>query len=218
MVSIITRSLGALLALAGIALTVLGVWFALALGGDGTAEFTARPDTGEVVVLPPEVLNRVDSDVTVTATPSEGAGLFMARANPSDAAAVLGDAPRVEVTGVEVRDWLLTTRSAGSGEAPTLAAADLWRQTDEADGPLTFVIEQQDAPETVVVRSPDGEVASLTFTVSDKRWFVEAVVAALVGLFLLVLGLIALWPRRSRPTVSAVPTVPSSAPREEVAP
>ena len=217
MVSIIVRFVGGVLALAGLALTVVGVWFAVALGGDGTAVFTARPDTGDAVVLPPDVLNRVDADVTVTATPSAGATLWMARANPSDADAVLGETPRVEATGVEVRDWVLTTTTSGSGEAARLGVADLWRQQDQADGPVSLTVEQADAPETVVVSAGDGRVETLTLTVADKRWFVQSVVAALVGLFLLAAGVLMAWPRRRRRTPSA-PAVRSSAPREEVAP
>ena len=44
-----------------------------------------------------------------------------------------------------------------------------------------------------------------------KTWFVEAVVAALVGLFLLVVGVVLLWPRRHPRTADvAVPDVPEA--------
>ena len=44
-----------------------------------------------------------------------------------------------------------------------------------------------------------------------KTWFVEAVVAALVGLFLLVVGVVLLWPRRHPRTADvAVPDVPDA--------
>ncbi|MBM6405457.1 hypothetical protein JQN72_14520 [Phycicoccus sp. CSK15P-2] len=196
MVMLVTRVVGVLLALAGLALTVAGVWFALRLGSDGTAEFSARPEAASPVLIAPDVLNRVDSDVVVTATPSEGAGLWMARANPSDADAVLGDARRVEITGVDIRDWLLTTRTTGTEEPPTLGNADLWRQQDDGQGPVTLTVTQEDAPESLVISSADGLVSSVTLTVSDKRWFVESVVAVLIGLFLLAAGVIAVWPRR----------------------
>ena len=68
MVTIVARVVGALLALAGLALTVVGVWFATQLGTSGTAEFTVRPATGDPLVIRPDVLNRVDADVVVTAT------------------------------------------------------------------------------------------------------------------------------------------------------
>ena len=51
MLRTVTRVAGALAALVGLALTVLGVWFAAALGGSGTAEFTARPAAGAPVVI-----------------------------------------------------------------------------------------------------------------------------------------------------------------------
>ncbi len=205
MLRTVTRVAGALAALVGLALTVLGVWFAAALGGSGTAEFTARPAAGAPVVIPPEVLNRVDADVVVTATPTRGGSLWMALANPSDATAVLGDSAHVRVSGVSVREWRLETTTTGSGEPPTLGTADLWRSQDDADGPVTMTVHQQDAPESVVVAAGRGSVASVTLRVVDKRWFVESVVAVLVGLFLVAAGVVALWPRR-RPSAPLAPT------------
>lgn len=204
MLTTVTRVAGALLALAGLALTVVGVWFAAHLGGSGTAEFTTRPAAGQPVVITPDVLNRVDADIVVTATPARGGSVWMALANPSDARAVLGDAKHVEVTGVSVRDWALETSDRGAGEAPTLGTADLWRQQDDAEGPVSLTVEQADAPESLVVAAEQGDIASLTLRVVDKTWFVESVVAALVGLFLLVAGVVVLWPRRGHhPAVPA---------------
>ncbi|MGG5258374.1 hypothetical protein [Phycicoccus avicenniae] len=219
MPKLLTRVAGALLALLGLALTVLGVWFATRLGGSGTAEFTARPTAGKPVVIPPDVLNRVDADVVVTARPSTGGSVWMALANPSDARDVLGDAQRVEVTGVSVRDWALTTSSRGSGPAPTLGTADLWRLQDDAEGPVTLTVEQADAPETLVIAADDGSVASVTLRVVDKTWFVESVVAALVGLFLLAAGAVLLWPRRPHHTTTESPTTEHpTTEHQEVAP
>ena len=211
MLTFLKRLVGVLLALAGLALTVVGAWFATQLGTSGTAEFTVRPATGDPLVIRPDVLNRVDADVIVTATPAEGGSVWVALANPSDATAVLGDSRYSRVTGVDVRDWVLTTRSVGSGEAAEgLGVADLWRQQDQGELPVTLTVEQDEAPETLVVASEGGPLRSLTFAVTDKTWFVEAVVAALVGLFVLVVGVLLAWPRRApRPTD---PTVPADEP------
>jgi len=200
MFTLVKRLLGALLALAGLALTVVGAWFAVQLGSSGTAEFSARPGTDEPVLVPPGVLNRVDADVVVRATPADGATVWMALANPSDAAAVVGDTRHVEVTGVDVREWTLLTRTTGAGEAPELGAADLWRQQDDDEGPVTLTVQQDEAPETLVIATDGGALESLTLTVTDKTWFVEAVVAALVGLFLFFAGVVLLFSRRSRPS------------------
>ncbi|WP_143598311.1 hypothetical protein [Phycicoccus duodecadis] len=196
MVTIVTRAVGALLALAGLALTVVGVWFATHLGGSGTAQFTLHPPAGRPVLVSPEVLNRVDADVTVSATAAGSGRVRMARANPSDATAVIGGAQHVEVTGVDVRDWTLRSVSRGTGEARGLGTADLWRQQVDGPGRVSLTVRQAQAPESLVVAAEGGRLSTLTLTVTDKRWFVEAVVAALVGLFLLVAGVVALWPRR----------------------
>jgi len=211
MATIVKRVVGALLALVGLALTVVGVWFATQLGTSGTAEFTVRPNTTDPVVIRPDVLNRVDADVVVTATPGAGGTVWMALANPSDATAVLGSAKHVDVTGVSVRDWALETAPRGSGAATELGAADLWRQQDEGTGPVSLSVQQDQAPETLVVATDGGPLQSLTLTVVHKTWFVEAVVAALVGLFLLVVGVVLLWPRRHPRTADvAVPDVPDA--------
>ena len=214
MVPLVTRVLGAVLALVGLALTVVGVWFATQLGGAGTATFTATPSGSGPVVLGPDVLNRVDADVVVTASSSGGGRTWMALANPSDATAVLGGSSRTEVTGVSVRDWRLLTAQRGTGAPAPLATAELWRNEDDAQGRVSMTVEQADAPETVVVVAESGTVDRVTLTVSDKTWFVEAVVAALVGVFLVVVGLVLLWPRRRR----AVATPPTDAGDEAPSP
>ena len=196
MTTIVKSVVGALLAVLGLVLTVIGAWFATQLGSSGTAQFIARPATTDPVIIRPSVLNRVESDVVVTATPAEGATVWMALANPSDAADVLGDARIVSATGVGVRDWVLLTRTVGSGEPPALGLADLWRQQDSAQGPVTLTVKQAQAPEALVIASEGGTLETVTFTVTDKTWFVEAVVAVLAGLFLVVAGVALAWPSR----------------------
>ena len=210
MVRVVVRVAGALLALLGLALAAVGIWFATQLGGTGTATFTASPGTARPILLPPEVLNRVDADVTVTATPGAGGRVWMALANPSDATAVIGDARHVVATGVDVPDWLLETRERGTEQAADLATAELWRNQDDADEPLSMTISQADAPEAVVVVADEGTVASVTMTINNKTWFVEAVVAALVGLFLLVVGILLAWPRHHRSRPAPAPTSTST--------
>ncbi len=218
MLSILKRVIGAVLSLAGLGLLVVGVWFATQLGSSGTAEFSARPDSSAPVVIEPDVLNRVDADVVVTAVPASGGSVWVALANPSDATAVLGDARHVEVTGVAVRDWSLTTTTRGSGESPELGAADLWRQQDDATGPVRLTVQQAEAPETLVIASDGAALKSVTMTVVDKTWFVEAVVAALVGLFLLVAGAILLLPHRSREQAATDDTTPEQAATDDTTP
>jgi hypothetical protein len=216
------RVVGALLAIAGLVLTVLGLWYALHLGGSGTATFSATGAGSTPVLVPQTVLNRVDGDVKVTATPSRGGTVWMAAATPSDAKAVLGQSAHTTVTGVSTMPWELESTTAGSGEAPALGTSDVWRNTDSGDGAVSMTIEQANAPETVIVRATKGEIGQIDLTWERKSWFVQSVIASLVGLFLLLSGLSLLWtsrhPRRagrSRPTAeevvpSAVPLAPGS--------
>ncbi len=214
MLTIVTRVAGALLALLGLALTAVGVWFATQLGTSGTAEFSARPDTDDPVIIRPAVLNRVDADVVVTATPAAGGSVWMALANPSDASAVMGGGRHVEVTGVDVRDWALRTSVRGSGEVAELGAADLWRLQEDEEGPVTLTVRQESAPETLVVLADGSPLRSLTLSVTNKRWFVEAVIAALVGLFLLVAGVTLLFSGRRPDGTSRAEEGETSSPAE----
>ena len=209
MATIVKRVLGVLLALLGLVLSAVGLWFATQLGSSGTAEFVVHPATADPVLIGPDMLNRVDADVVVTATPTSGGSVWMALANPSDATAVVGGSQHVAVTGASVTDWTLLTKTTGSGAAPDFAAADLWRQQDDAKGPVTLTVKQAGAPETLVVTAQGGQLDTVTLAVTNKSWFVEAVVAALIGLFLIVAGVVLLTSRtRRHPGPVAVPPVP----------
>ena len=93
-------------------------------------------------------------------------------------------------------DWTLRTSVRGSGEVAELGAADLWRLQEDEEGPVRLTVRQESAPETLVVLTDGAPLRSLTLSVTDKTWFVEAVIAALVGLFLLVAGVALLFSRR----------------------
>jgi len=190
------RVAGGLLALLGVVLTAVGLWYAVHLGGGGTATFSS-PASGTTPVLVPEtVLNRVDGDVTVTATPRSGGTVWLAAAAPSDAKAVLGKAAHTTVTGVSTRPWQLETAGTGTGAAPALAGTDVWRNTETGTGAVTMTIEQANAPETVIAQATKGQIERVDVTWERKSWFVQSVIAALVGLFLLLSGLSLLWSTR----------------------
>ena len=191
MATIATRVGGALLALLGLVLGVVGFWFATALGSSGTATFTASPDTDGPVVIDQHVLNRTDGPVVVRARAQTGEA-FVGVASPTDAAAVVDRAAVTRVTGVSVTDRAITTERTGTGPASRLAAADLWREQHAGTGPQTVTIEQRNAPEVVVAMATQGRLAEVTLTWTDRSWFVKAVVASLVGLFLVLAGVLLL--------------------------
>ena len=93
MVTIVKRVVGALLALVGLALTVVGVWFATQLGSSGTAEFTARPGHRPTPCSSAPTCSTGSTPTSSSPRPRPtGGSVWMALANPSDAAAVVGDA------------------------------------------------------------------------------------------------------------------------------
>ena len=203
------RVAGGLLALLGVVLTAVGLWYALHLGGSGTATFSSPASGTTPVLVPQTVLNRVDGDVTVTATPRSGGTVWLAAAAPSDAKAVLGTTAHTTVTGVSTRPWQLRTENTGTGAAPALANTDVWRNTETGNGAVTMTIEQENAPETVIAQATKGQIERVDVTWERKSWFVQSVIAALVGLFLLLSGLSLLWSTRRRrnatPTTDTLP-------------
>ncbi|WEV78373.1 hypothetical protein O9K63_00855 [Janibacter cremeus] len=197
MSTLILRVAGSLLALLGLVGVVVGGWFLSALGTSGTATFTGEPDQ-RVVVLDPDVLNRVDSPIEVTAT--GGGSMWAGTARPSDVEALLGDGPRTEVTGVDVSDWALSTSDVGEGEASDVRGLDIWQSSTSGDGSVTATVDQAEAPQTLVIAAPEGEqVEQLEYEVTDDRWSTIAIVVLVAGVVVLLLGIaLALAPRFRR--------------------
>lgn len=197
---VVTRIAGALLALVGVALGALGLWFATQLGSSGTASFTARPTSATSIVVGPEILNRVDGAVRVTAHGNVSDPVTIVVAAPSDARAFLAEHAVTEVSGVEVSGWKLLTTSRTGTPAGPVDTADLWRNTSSGAGSASVRIVQSDAPETVVISAPKG-VERLVLTWTDSSWFVTAVITSLVGLALLFGGVLLLVRGRRARTV-----------------
>lgn len=188
MSTLILRVTGTALALLGLVAVVIGGWFLAALGTSGTATFTAEPDQ-RVVVLDPDVLNRVDAPIEVSAT--GGGTVWAGVARPSDAEALLGDGTRGEASGVDVGDWALTTTTVGSGEPVDAGSLDIWRMSTSGKGTATTTIEQDQAPQTLVVTAPEGEqIEQVELVVSDDRWATTAIVLVVGGVLTLLIGIV----------------------------
>ncbi|HET6694394.1 MAG TPA: hypothetical protein VFG97_08815 [Pedococcus sp.] len=206
------------LTLAGLVVAGVGLWFTSHLGPSGSGEFTARPSGERLVVLEPRVLNRVDSPVTITAKAKDGAEVWIGRAAPSDASALVESAARQSVTGVSLGDWALRTSTVGQGTAPALGQADVWRQAVAGKGSATLTVDQQDAPETVVIGTASGEPADLTsleVTWQSRAWAFEALVLILLGVVLAAAGAAGLWRLRPRAAGAAAGPRHAAPPRDQ---
>lgn len=213
------RVIAGLLALLGLLLTGGGLWLATQIGPSGATTFTMTPSRPGAVLVTPAVLNRLDGDIVVTATAAKGdAPVWMGRATPSDADLIVGSTPATRLTGFSVRDgWVLRSAPSGEGDVPDFAKADLWREFVSGAGKQTLVVSPDEAPETVVISADGGQVGPVSVTVERKAWFVQSLLAAVVGLALLATGIL-LWRSRlgSRPD-STVPRR-ASATKESVQP
>lgn len=156
-------------------------------------------------MLDPDVLNRVDAPVEVSA---QGAGtLRAATARPSDVEALLGDRTRAEVDGVEIGDWALRTSSAGESAPLDVRSLDVWSGMSTGEDSVTVTIEQDEAPQTLVVSAPEGaEIDQVELAVTDGRWGTTALALVLGGVLALLLGaavLVRSRPRRYTPRRAA---------------
>lgn len=188
MSTLILRVAGTVLALLGLVGIIVSGWFLAAIGTSGTATFTTQPDQ-RVVVLEPDVLNRLDAPVEVTAT-GEGT-LWAGTARPSDVEALLGESTRTKVTGVDVSEWALTTTETGKKAPADTATLDIWQSSVSDKGSVTATIDQAEAPQSLVISAPEGaQVTDLEFTVSDTRWSTTAIVVLVVSLLVVLSGLV----------------------------
>jgi hypothetical protein len=192
--TILRRLLGVVLILAGLAALIVGGWFARALGTDGAAGFTTRPAADLPVVIGPDTNARTDIPLTITARSEADVPITVSVASPSDAEALLADTRHTRVTGIDVREWELTTTEAGSEEPVTPATADLWRSQTTSDGTAQITADLETAPETIIITTPDGSpLTGLEMRWENPAWFYQSLslvfaglLAALVGVALLV--------------------------------
>lgn len=176
---VVRRALIALVALAGLALAVAGVWFAVVLGPSGTARFSASA-TGPLVVGP-QVLGNVDVPVTVTATSAAGP-VFLGAAPPQDVVDVVGGTRVQEAVTARFPSRTLALRATGAGDLTDPRTLEVWRST--GSGSLDLAV--ADAPRSVLVVPTTNAPVRVTVALHRSAWFVEAVVAIVVGLIVAV--------------------------------
>lgn len=201
------KLLGGVVAVAGAALLVLGLWFGVHLGGSGTATFDLAPSALPVVVEP-SVLNRLDQPTTVRVVPASGQRVWVAVGAPSDVRALLGTSRAEHVTSVKVRIWALVAHLRGTGGAVDPTTAQIWRERHTDTSPVTLTLGQDAAPQTVVVAGRPGSVQRIEVSWTHGAWFAEAVIVALIGLLVLAVGLATVFLHR-RPDQAPVESEPT---------
>lgn len=190
MTTILRRLFGVVLILAGLTALVVGGWFARALGTDGAASFTTTPAPDMPVVIGPDTNARTDIPLTITASAEASVPVTVSIASPSDADALLGQTRHSRVTGIEVRDWALTTATSGSEDPVVPATADLWRSQTTTDGSAQVEADLESAPETMIITTPEGSpLTDLTMTWTNPAWFYQALALVFGGLLAVLIGL-----------------------------
>lgn len=183
------RLVVALLAVLGLALTVLGAWFAIMLGPKGTATFSATGN--QATLIGPNTLNRVAVPVTVTAHAASGP-VFLGAATPKDATDAVGQAKHEVVVSAAFPARTLQLEQLGTGTLEDPSSYHVWRTT----GTDTVTLTQDQAPQAVLVYPTKGGPVDVSVSYSRTAWFLEALAALVVGLVVLAFAAGWLWQHR----------------------
>jgi hypothetical protein len=190
----------------GIVFVVVGAWVVVQLGPSGEAQFSATSKAPGAIVVPPDVLNAVDTPVHVEVTRGDGGAVLLAAAPGADARAILATSAVSTVSAVHYPAGGLDLHPSGAGPLTNISTADVWRLTSRGVGSAALVVDQTGAPETVVVASGDSTAlkdVTVTLTWADRAWFFEALVMGMLGAVLAAFAFNDLWQGR----VIAVPGV-----------
>jgi hypothetical protein len=176
----------AVAALLGLALAVFGAWFAFVLGPKGTAAFHASSNAP--LVLGPNVLNRVNAPVTVSAESASGP-VFVGAAVPQDVDELVGTSKHNVVAYASFPARTLTIEQLGSADLPDPSESHVWRSTGEG----SIAVGQEQAPQAVLVYPTKGGSFDVAVTVARNTWFLQSLVALVVGLIVVAFAGGWLW-------------------------
>lgn len=182
---LVRRVAVALATLVGLVVAVLGLWLAVVLGPSGTATFTARA-TGPVVIGP-DVLGRLDVPVTVSAhtggRDDAASGVFLGVARAGDVADVVGSARVLRATEARFPARVLQLSPQGSGALADPSGLDVWATT--ARGSVDV---RQPGGDAVLVAPTGTEPVTIVLERTHGTWFLQCLVAVVVGLIVTVAG------------------------------
>lgn len=213
---VVRRVVGALVVFVAVlaaATATAALVLCLRLGTGGEAHFVGTTRDPGVVVLPPSVVQTLDAPVEVSARRDDGGPVWMGVGRSGDVNALLRGARRTEAYGLRYPAQQITWAETRVGVPRAAATADIWRASARSSGPVRLVVEQGHGAESVVVASGDTASPSkvtTTLTWHRRTWFLEALVAAMVGLFVCAVALLFLWQRRSWLWVAPSPAKGSS--------
>jgi hypothetical protein len=215
-VALARRIAVALAALVGLALVVFGAWFAFLLGPKGTATFQATSNAP--LVIGPNVLNRVQAPVTVSANAGSGP-VFIGTAVPQDVDELVGQSKHNVVASAAFPARTLTIEQLGSGDLADPSDSHIWRATGEG----SITVTQDQAPQSVLVYPTQGGSVDVDISVARNTWFLQSLVALVVGLIVLAFAGGWLWQNwRTPPAAEAAaeetpstPTQPTHEPAKD---
>jgi hypothetical protein len=198
------RAAAAVLTVAGLVLVLVAVMGAVVLGprGEWRAQGLVSEGARAVVVGPslaavlgPRVALRVEAE-------DDTAPLFVGRARPDDARALVAGTASAEVVGLDGSRRLEVRSSRATGALPPPGRVDLWQQTAEGTGSARLAWTPSPGAQSLVVARADGAplpAVDLTVSWRDAGWRLLPVGALASGAALLL----AAWPlrrgRRGRP-------------------
>lgn len=184
------RAVTALGTLAGLVLVILAMMLATLLGVSGTWRTeTVVPAGRDAIVVGPVLASVIGPRVTVRVeTGDRTAELFVGRARPDDAKALLDGVSQVRIDGLNGARRLSERAVPGRGVPLAPAASDIWQTSTVGTGTVSAQYRPVRGAESMVIARSDGQplpALNLSLAWTDRRWTWMPVAMLVLGLVLL---------------------------------
>ncbi|GAA4345622.1 hypothetical protein [Angustibacter luteus] len=214
------RAITGAITLVGLVLVILSVMGVILLGSNGTWHSELKVPAGRTaVVVQPALASVLGPRITVRAEADAASDqqvpLFIGRARPDDASALVESSDRLLVSGLDGARQLSTVHRNGNDPFPVPDTVDVWQSQATGTGAVEIAYRARPGAETVVIARADGKpLPAMTLHLGWTRavWFWIPVALLLAGLGLLLLGRRLRAPTRPRRIPVAVATRPQSPP------
>lgn len=188
--------------LVGLVLVICAVMGAVLLGTQGTWHSELHVPAGRTaIVVEPALASVIGPTISVHArTADPNVPLFIGRARPDDAAALVQTTDRLRVTGLSGARLLATDDAPGSGTLPALDGVDVWHSRTVRDGDARLSYRAERGAQSAVIARADGRplpAVALTLSWTNRTWYWIPLLLLVAGL-----GLIAGLRRWNRPATA----------------
>jgi hypothetical protein len=190
------RAITGAITLVGLVLVILSVMGVILLGSNGTWHSELKVPAGRTaVVVQPALASVLGPAITLRAEADAAADqqvpLFLGRARPDDASALVESSDRLLVSGLDGARQLSTVHRNGNDPFPVPDTVDVWQSQATGSGAVATSYGARPGAESVVIARSDGKpLPAMTLHLGWTRavWFWIPAALLLAGLGLILLG------------------------------